>query len=81
MEENNFLLGKTCNILVNVDGKALSYRARILYIGIFHITFIDKFKRIYSFNLQNIIEVEETGEDLHEENKYEKTREAKKNVF
>jgi len=81
MEENNFLLGKTCNILVNVTGEVLSYRGRILYIGAFHITFIDKFKKIFSYNLQNILEVEEIGEDLYEEGKHEKTREAKKNVF
>ena len=67
MEENKYLVGKTCNILVNVNGEPLNFRARVLYIGIFHITFIDKFKKIYSFNLKNVLEVEELED---EENKH-----------
>ena len=72
--DHNCLNGKVCHILINLNNKSLSYRARIIYTGLYHISFIDKFKKIYSFNLANVIEIQVLEEGLYEEDKYEKVK-------
>jgi hypothetical protein len=72
MEEKHCLLGNTCNILICVDGNNLSFTGRVIYVGLFQLTFIDKYKKIYSFNLMNVVEVEEVK---HEEVRNEKVEE------
>ena len=66
------LIGKECKIIVNFYGEKLFYHARILYINEFMVTFIDKFKKIYMYNLQNVIEVKEVKDNEKKEAFWEK---------
>jgi hypothetical protein len=81
VEDKDFWRGRTVNILILFNDERLVYTARILHMGYYHVCFMDKFKRIYSYNLQNVIEIEELkhgekkdfwDEEIKEENGGEK---------
>lgn len=60
-------IGKVCKVHINVIGKKkgirqnLFYRATIKYVSNSHITFIDKWKKQYTYRLSDVIEVQPIG--------------------
>lgn len=54
------LIGRSCKITINVDGRSLFYTAKeVLDISSTHILFKDKFDKQYSFRLQDVLEIQD----------------------
>lgn len=77
VKDTNFWRGKKANIIILFNNEKLVYTARILYMGYFHVCFIDKFKKIYSYNLMNVVEIEKVKEN--EKDEFKKIEEEREN--
>ena len=54
------LIGRSCRVTINVKGKDLYYTiTEILGVSDTHLTFEDKFNKIYSYRLQDVIEIQD----------------------
>jgi hypothetical protein len=57
------MVGKSCLIEINRDGRALFYKAReILDITDTHITFLDKYNNQYTYRLIDVVEISRVKE-------------------
>lgn len=63
------LIGKEVKIIIDFYGEKLFYRARILFIDEFKVSFLDKYKKIYMYNMNNVIEIKEVGDNEKENEK------------
>jgi hypothetical protein len=63
------LIGKEVKIIIDFYGEKLFYRARILFIDEFKVSFLDKYKKIYLYNMNNVIEIKEVNDNEKENEK------------
>jgi hypothetical protein len=56
----NEFKGKICNILIQINNSNLFYKAEVLDITHSHMTFKDKFNKIYTFSLDSIKSISES---------------------
>jgi len=58
----NLTLGNSYKIIVSIEGTLLTYKCKVISIDDNFVTFIDKFNKTYSYNLHNVIAIEEIKE-------------------
>ena len=49
---------KKVKLIVKVQGQLLNYTAKVLEVSEQHITFYDKFGKVYSYLLKDIVEIQ-----------------------
>ena len=55
------MIGKTASLVISRGGKDLFFTGVISSVSNTHITFKDKFNKVLSFNIENVVEVHEVN--------------------